>query len=381
MKVQAFIILFLSLLSPIAGNPNGNNIVKQISGYVMDKFDSPLSDVEVLIINKTERAKTDSNGQFLFNGNYQVGDRIMLLFRKTGYVSEKQTFTVRQNSTGNYALEKEVMLRKQMQVGFDFFIKDKNSGALLGDVLIKVSGATYKTDEFGHTFAVITDESILRGELLANIAFKKMGYKDVMLRKAFTIAESTLTIELEREAPSPPTPPTFQVDSSYATDMITGERHSIRAANNLIWMTQNLDAPTNESIYYKNDPSNQSHGRLYHWQDAQKACPEGWRLPTKGEFDALISSYGGQKEAYRKIATSPNIFGGKQEVIVVGQSGTVPKFSSIGKHAFFWTSSESGADKAYYFFLNGNRELAGTAANLKLEKCSCICVLKQEAKY
>jgi uncharacterized protein (TIGR02145 family) len=35
------------------------------------------------------------------------------------------------------------------------------------------------------------------------------------------------------------------------------------------------------------------YGRLYTWEVANKVCPRGWRLPTKSEFEGLLSYAGG----------------------------------------------------------------------------------------
>ncbi|MDR1738784.1 MAG: hypothetical protein LBR66_08235 [Candidatus Symbiothrix sp.] len=48
---------------------------------------------------------------------------------------------------------------------------------------------------------------------------------------------------------------------------------------NVIWAKQNVGA---------HSPADK--GRTFSFADAQKACPKGWRLPTRTEFDLLISS-------------------------------------------------------------------------------------------
>ena len=43
------------------------------------------------------------------------------------------------------------------------------------------------------------------------------------------------------------------------------------------------------SACYGNAKSCKADGYLYVWAAAKHVCPEGWRLPTKGDFDALWS--------------------------------------------------------------------------------------------
>jgi len=64
-----------------------------------------------------------------------------------------------------------------------------------------------------------------------------------------------------------------------------------------LWMTENLNYKTGKSWCYENDDYNCNiYGRLYDWNTAIKACPNGWHLPTRhdwsevsvDEFSALL---------------------------------------------------------------------------------------------
>lgn len=77
---------------------------------------------------------------------------------------------------------------------------------------------------------------------------------------------------------------------------------------NLYWLQQNLDfsylTESNEYYYYNNRDSHKSFGYLYNWDVATNISsyiasniPQGWRLPTKLEWESLINTYGGKKEA------------------------------------------------------------------------------------
>ena len=57
-----------------------------------------------------------------------------------------------------------------------------------------------------------------------------------------------------------------------------------------IWMAENLNYDASGSKCYDEDPANcEKYGRLYDWETAMKACPEGWRLPTDTEWAILIN--------------------------------------------------------------------------------------------
>jgi len=68
---------------------------------------------------------------------------------------------------------------------------------------------------------------------------------------------------------------------------------------NQVWMAKNLHATKSrtgepvESFAPNGDTSNiADYGRLYKWNDAVKACPKGWRLPTYEEIRQLQTILG-----------------------------------------------------------------------------------------
>jgi len=76
---------------------------------------------------------------------------------------------------------------------------------------------------------------------------------------------------------------------TYKTVVIGGKR----------WMAENLNYKTSDdSRCYNNDNSYcNKYGRLYGWAGAWKACPMGWHLPTRAEWNDLGQAVGGQKKA------------------------------------------------------------------------------------
>ncbi|MCQ2054272.1 MAG: hypothetical protein MJY82_03155 [Fibrobacter sp.] len=58
-----------------------------------------------------------------------------------------------------------------------------------------------------------------------------------------------------------------------------------------VWMTYNLNFAKKDSRCYQNAiDSCEAHGRLYDWESAKKACPDGWHLPTRDEYEKLMNS-------------------------------------------------------------------------------------------
>ncbi|MEL7118753.1 MAG: TIR domain-containing protein [Bacteroidota bacterium] len=54
--------------------------------------------------------------------------------------------------------------------------------------------------------------------------------------------------------------------------------------------------------FYNGDPKNgEKYGRLYTWDAAKRACPRGWRLPSKEKIDALVDHFGSKKATYEAL--------------------------------------------------------------------------------
>ena len=86
----------------------------------------------------------------------------------------------------------------------------------------------------------------------------------------------------------------FTACKSDVVDMRDGKKYKTVKIGSQTWMAENLNYETQDSYCYENDESNCSkYGRLYTWTAAKKACPSGWHLPSKAEFETLFSSVGG----------------------------------------------------------------------------------------
>jgi len=71
---------------------------------------------------------------------------------------------------------------------------------------------------------------------------------------------------------------------------------------NQIWMAKNLnDASKGGKCYEYKSENCKKYGRLYTWEEATKACPFGWHLPSNAEWKALVSFAGGANAAGGKL--------------------------------------------------------------------------------
>ena len=117
-----------------------------------------------------------------------------------------------------------------------------------------------------------------------------------------------------------------------------------------VWMAENLNYKTENSYCYKDNESNcAKYGRLYTWYAAKEACPAGWHLPSKGEFETLFVAVGSNVVAGEKLKSTSGWIKNGNGNDVFGFSA-LPAGHRTGKGfyyeedevACFWSSTELG---------------------------------------
>jgi uncharacterized protein (TIGR02145 family) len=130
------------------------------------------------------------------------------------------------------------------------------------------------------------------------------------------------------------------------------------------WMAENLnyDVLGNDTdVCYDNDPAKcTKYGRLYDWETANTACPNGWRLPGNDEWDELKSYVERENDCsycagkYLKAKSGWNENGNGEDKFgfsaLPGGNGSPYGFGNVGEGGYWWSASASEylASLAYY---------------------------------
>jgi len=114
----------------------------------------------------------------------------------------------------------------------------------------------------------------------------------------FALIFLTTSTSCKKEDPDP-----FEKDSGVFTDTRDQEKYNWVRIGDQIWMAENLafDAGDNCWVYYNDEINVVTMGRLYTWEAAQDACPDGWHLPTDIEWEEMAYEVSLKKGPYSKV--------------------------------------------------------------------------------
>jgi uncharacterized protein (TIGR02145 family) len=143
------------------------------------------------------------------------------------------------------------------------------------------------------------------------------------------------------------------------------------------WMAENLNfsgKSIKNGACYNNKPEFcRKYGMLYDLEDALDACPSGWSLPSKEDWDILLNFIDGNEYAGTKLkaksgwnswddygkTTSGN---GTDEfgfAALPGGSGDWgSNFDHSGRHGYWWSTSKNSANLPIGLYMNSDVETA-----------------------
>ncbi len=137
-----------------------------------------------------------------------------------------------------------------------------------------------------------------------------------------------------------------------------GKEYKTVVINCQTWMAENLATATGRDgselkCYKKNKKYKEQYGCLYTWSDARKACPTGWHLPAKKDFDDLLAA-AGTNAADRSQNLRAASFDGNDKLKFAALPGgyhtyIFDKYEHVDDIGLFWSGTEqiNGITDAY----------------------------------
>jgi len=137
-----------------------------------------------------------------------------------------------------------------------------------------------------------------------------------------------------------------------------------------VWMAENLDYNASGSRCYNDSIAYcQTYGRMYDWNTALTACPNGWHLPNSDEWRELVDFAGGSVNAAKKLKAKEtwlneydNLDAFGFAALAGGGDGNSAAGYPVGKYATWWASTEANG-KAGFFTMHSGSNLYIVDAN------------------
>ena len=188
------------------------------------------------------------------------------------------------------------------------------------------------------------------------------GYYGLSTVKNFTVVDPALEGSIKGAG--------YQASSSMV-DPRDASVYYLTTAEDKVWMRNNLYYSGSGVSYENSAAMDPIFGRLYNWNEAVNACPDGWRLPTDEEFATLTDVAGSMMVDATfndnkmwtfwpdvKINNSTE-FSAIPVGYAVDQEGTV-KYIGVNQYASFWTSdSQDGTATYRYIYVSKNDIFSG----------------------
>lgn len=148
---------------------------------------------------------------------------------------------------------------------------------------------------------------------------------------------------------------------------------------NQIWMANNLNIETPNSICYLEDAEECAKGRFYSISEAQNICPKGWRLPNKKDASLLINklSKSGNEIDYMRgrdfVRLLTGSFGGPK----MGYYENSEFKNGLGSMKIgYWLLSDDGLVRNHV----NDLEVEGLYSSMKQAKFNVRCIADSENK-
>jgi len=164
-------------------------------------------------------------------------------------------------------------------------------------------------------------------------------------------------------------------------DSRDGKKYRTVKIGDQVWMAENLNYNASGSKCYDNEIANcNMYGRLYDWNTARSACPSGWFLPDRGQWQKLVDFAGDNKIAGKKLKVTFGWDRGRNGTDTLGFSAlpggyynsNTDKFIMGGDDGVWWSVSDYSNSKSDDYIFRIYNDAA--SAVLKLPKSYLLSV-------
>ena len=190
------------------------------------------------------------------------------------------------------------------------------------------------------------------------------------------LASFTIVACSGESSSSPTSGNTLFENSGYSKEALTdsrdGQTYKTVIIGEQVWMAENLNYGTENSYCYDNNVANCSkYGRLYTLAAAMTACPVGWHLPSRAEWETLLTAVGGSPFAGDNLKSTSgwneacydidgdSIINNYGEAIshYIGEEKDSVCFNGNGTDAFGFSALPAGLRKSKGFCYEGNEAM------------------------
>jgi len=166
------------------------------------------------------------------------------------------------------------------------------------------------------------------------------------------------------------------------TDPRDKKKYNTVKIGTLTWMAQNLDYQGDGFLGLCNGDSPKEkikktenckkYGRLYDWEEAMKACPADWHLPSDKEWQTLVDFAGGDEVAGKKLKAKSGWEGKckwKDEKTDDRGRVTVTEFNNCGSDEYGFSALPGGySDDDGFFFIGKKRILSSLNSSIVIQE-------------
>jgi uncharacterized protein (TIGR02145 family) len=169
------------------------------------------------------------------------------------------------------------------------------------------------------------------------------------------------------------------------TDPRDGRVYKTVKISEQLWMAENLAFKTTDgcSVYDNVNNYLKTHGYLYTWEAATRACPDGWHLPSMQDWWYLSNFLGGDEQSGGKLKQtgtttwkSPNTGATNSSGFTALPSGCSgdKAMEHLGNTTFFWTNVDDDDVTSWCGALYSNKKNLALYPVNKKEGYSVRCI-------